>query len=634
MQQPLQILEQYWKHKAFRPLQENIIQSVLSGNDTLALLPTGGGKSICFQVPAMMMEGLCLVVSPLIALMRDQVEHLKLKGIHAVALHSGLSWFEVKKILLDAADGEYKFLYCSPERLESKLFMDYLPLLSIRLLVIDEAHCISQWGYDFRPPYLRIAATRKQLKNITIIALTASATPQVQEDIISKLTLKQTAVFRQSFERPNISYSSFLVDSKIHKILKILTNVGGSSIVYCNTRKQTKKIAEALQLQGISADYYHAGLAQELRASKQNAWIQNKTRVMVCTNAFGMGIDKPDVRTVIHHDIPDCIENYYQEAGRAGRDEKKSFAVLLYEQKDLVELTHQSDKKFPPIPVIKQVYQSIADYLQIPVGSGEGNYYDIDFTIFIQHFKLEPLLVMNVLRVLEQEGHVQFNEQIFLPTQVSFSINREGLQLFETAFPELEPLIKALLRTYEGIFDNRVSVYEQNLAKICRLTLEMVVEQLKKLFLHGIIEYMPKKETPQLYFLLNRAPAAHLAIKQDAYLARKRKYEERIQQMIAYATESDECSSKFISNYFGDSHVKNCGVCNHCLQAKRKAITEQEFKAIVNSLKQQGEKDIDLQQFIHLNAVYSKEKIWTVLNCLQSELKISITESKKINWSL
>ncbi len=634
MQQPLQILEQYWKHKAFRPLQENIIQSVLSGNDTLALLPTGGGKSICFQVPAMMMEGICLVVSPLIALMRDQVEHLKQKGIPAVALHSGLHWLEVKKILLDAADGEYKFLYCSPERLESKLFIDYLPLLQICLLVIDEAHCISQWGYDFRPPYLRIAATRNQLKNITMIALTASATPLVQEDIISKLELKQVAVFKQSFERPNISYSNFLVDSKIHKILKILTHISGSSIVYCNTRKLTKKIAEALLLQGISADYYHAGLEQELRASKQNAWIQNKTRVMVCTNAFGMGIDKPDVRTVIHHDIPDCIENYYQEAGRAGRDEKKSFAVLLYEQKDLVELTHQTDKKFPPIPVIKQVYQSIADYLQIPVGSGQGNYYDLDFPIFIQHFNLDPLLVINVLKVLEQEGHVQFNEQIFLPTQIGFITNREGIQIFEAAFPEMESLIKALLRTYEGIFDNRVSVYEQTLAKICRLNTEMVTEQLKKMYLHGIIEYMPKKETPQLYFLLNRAPAAHLAIAQDAYLQRKKRHAERIQQMVTYAVESDECRSRLISKYFGDSSVKNCGVCDNCLQAKRKVITEQEFTAITNSLEQQGKKDIDLQQFIHLNACYSKEKIWTVLNCLQSEQKINITESKKINWCL
>lgn len=632
MQQPLQILTQYWKHKAFRPLQENIIQSVLGGNDTLALLPTGGGKSICFQVPAMMMEGLCLVVSPLIALMRDQVENLKQKGISAVALHSGLHWLEVKKILIDAADGEFKFLYCSPERLESNLFIDYLPSLQICLLVIDEAHCISQWGYDFRPPYLRIAATRKQLKNITLIALTASATPHVQQDIISKLELKQTAVFKQSFERPNISYSSFLVDSKIHKILKILTHISGSSIVYCHTRKLTKKIAEALLLQGISADYYHAGLAQEQRISKQSAWIENKIRVMVCTNAFGMGIDNPAVRTVIHHDIPDCLENYYQEAGRAGRDEKKSFAVLLYEQKDLVELTHQTDKKFPPIPLIKQVYQSIADHLQIPVGSGKGNYYDLDFPIFIQHFKLDPLLVINVLKVLEQEGHVQFNEQIFLPTQIGFITNREGIELFETAFPEIEPLIKALLRTYEGIFDNRVSVYEQTLAKICRLKTETIIEQLKQLYLHGIIEYMPKKETPQLYFLLNRAPAAHLVIKQDAYLERKRRHEERVNQMIAYAVESNICSSKMMAAYFGDNNVKNCGVCKNCLQAKRKTITEQEFTAITKSLKQQGKKEIDLPNFFLLNASYSTEKIWTVLNCLQSEQKIYITESKKINW--
>lgn len=632
MPQPINILQQYWKHHAFRPLQEEIIQSVLTGNDTLALLPTGGGKSICFQVPALLMDGLCLVISPLIALMLDQVDSLKQKGISAAALHSGLTTVEVKEILLNAADGRYKFLYCSPERLESKLFAAYLPVLPIRLLVIDEAHCISQWGYDFRPPYLRIAATRKQLPRVTMIALTASATPMVQQDIIEKLNLQSTAVFRQSFERPNISYSNFLVDSKINKIIRILQKVDGSSIVYCNNRKQTKKIAEALLLQGISADFYHAGLPQELREIKQQNWIQHKCRVMVCTNAFGMGIDKADVRTVIHHDSPDCIENYYQEAGRAGRDGKRAFAVLLYQQKDLTELINNVDKKFPPIPIIKEVYQAIADYLQIPVGNGEGIYYDIDFTAFVQNFKLDPLLVMNTLRVLEQEGHIQFADHIFLPTQVSFTATKEAIYLFEENFPLLESLIKALLRTYEGIIDNRVSVFEQTLAKICRITTDEITLQLKQLQQHGIIEYLPKKETPQIHFLVNRAPAAHLHIQQDAYLQRKKLYEQRVQTMVHYAIELTTCRSRFIANYFGDNHANNCGVCDNCLAAKRKTLTEQEFATIEMSLQKMGKVNIPLDAFFLSINTISKEKIWTVLNCLQSEDKIFISDTKKISW--
>ena len=428
----------------------------------------------------MMLDGLCLVISPLIALMRDQVNSLNNKGIPAAALHSGLTFFEVKKTLRDAADGQYKFLYCSPERLESKLFLDYIPVLPISLLVIDEAHCISQWGYDFRPPYLRIAATRKQLQGIPLIALTASATPLVQNDIVQKLELKKTAVFRQSFERPNLSYSNFLTDSKINKILDILNKVPGSSIVYCNNRKQTKKIAEALLLQGIAADYYHAGLTQPVREMKQEAWIGNKVRTMVCTNAFGMGIDKPDVRVVIHHDVTECLENYYQEAGRAGRDGKKAYAVLLYQQKDLADLLSNTLKKFPAIKVIKQVYQAIADYLQIPVGNGEGIYYDFDLAAFTKHFKLEAILVINVLKVLEQEDHISFAENIFLPSQISFATNKEGLSLFEKEYPLLEPVIKALLRTYEGIIDNRVSVYENQIGKICRLKADEVTNS------HGV----------------------------------------------------------------------------------------------------------------------------------------------------
>ena len=607
-------------------MQEEIIQSVLDGNDTLALLPTGGGKSICFQVPGLMMEGLCLVISPLIALMQDQVEGLLQKDIPAVALHSGLSFFEVRKILQHATHGDYKFLYLSPERLETHIFKEYLPALNVGLLVIDEAHCVSQWGYDFRPPYLRIANLRNELPGIPVMAVTASATPVVKDDIVAKLNLTNTKIFRQSFERSNISYSSFLVDSKVNKLFEILQNVSGSSIVYCSSRKQTKELAYLLNLKNISADYYHAGLTQELRTQKQLAWINNESRVMVCTNAFGMGIDKPDVRTVIHFDTPDCLENYYQEAGRAGRDGKKSYAVLIYQKENLDNLKVLPDKRFPPIPEIKRIYQSLADYLQIPVGIGEGQYFDFDLSEFIKNFKLDSLLVVNTLKVLELEGHITFSESIFLPSQVNFTAEKEALNQFEISHPQTEALIKCLLRTYEGIIDNRVSVYEKQLARLCRITIEEVKEQLQQLESFGMIEYLPQKDTPQIHFLLNRASAQYLQIDQDHYLLRKKQYEERVQNMIRYVILANDCRSKLISNYFGDANAKDCGSCDNCLAKKRKTISSDEFGLIEIKIMQTLSSPITVDQLLILLKRYSKEKVWVVLEHLQSEQIIQINE--------
>ncbi|MEN9458705.1 MAG: hypothetical protein RL135_1295 [Bacteroidota bacterium] len=633
MSSPLQILQQYWKHAAFRPLQEEIIQSVLQGKDCIALLPTGGGKSVCYQIPGIILPGVSLVISPLIALMKDQVDALNQKGIAAVAIHSGMQKEEVKQVLLDATESVYQFIYCSPERLESPLFNEFLSHIPFSLLIIDEAHCISQWGYDFRPSYCRIAETKRKLLAIPTIAVTASATPLVLTDIQLQLGLHEPRVFKQSFIRPNISYSCFESESKINKILEILQKVPGSSIVYCNSRKQCKKIAEAILLQGISADFYHAGLNQLLREQKQQSWIQNKTRVMVCTNAFGMGIDKPDVRTVIHHDIPECLENYYQEAGRAGRDEKRAYAILLWQQKDLIELEQNGEKKFPPIRIIKEVYQAIADFLQIAVGNGEGLYYDFDFNHFISHFKLDPLLVVNVLRILEQEGHIQFNEQIFLPTQVNFCTDNENLDQFEIMYPSLEPLIKALLRSYAGIFHNRISVYEQTLARICRTDLANITMQLKQLHTHGIIEYLPKKETPQIHFLLNRAPAQFLNINQDHYLERKKLHTQRMNTIIQYATLNKTCRSNFIGQYFGDNSSIVCGVCDICLENKRTAIADTHFSQIESLLKSNASNGINTEILMGEAKNISPKKIWTILNFLQAENKITITEEKKIFWS-
>jgi len=607
-------------------MQEDIIQSVLDGNDTLALLPTGGGKSICFQVPALLTEGLCLVVSPLIALMRDQVDGLLQKDIPAEVIHSGLSFYEVKKILQRATHGDYKFLYLSPERLETSVFKEYLPALNVSLLVVDEAHCVSQWGYDFRPPYLRIANLRDELPGIPVIALTASATPVVQEDIAEKLKFTNGKIFRQSFERPNVSYSSFCVDSKVNKVSDILNKVHGCSIVYCSSRRQTKELAELLHLQQIPADFYHAGLTQQVRDEKQQAWLSNQTRVMICTNAFGMGIDKPDVRTVIHYDTPDCLENYYQEAGRAGRDEKKSYAVLVYQKENLAGLRTMPDKRFPPIPEIKKIYQSLADYLQIPVGIGEGQYYDFDLREFIKNFNLDSLLVINTLKVLEQEGHLSFSETIFLPSQVSFTSSKEILNEFENSYPQLEPIIKSLLRTYQGIIDNRVSIHEKHLARLSRLTVEEVKDQLLQLQSFGIIEYLPQKDTPQIHFILNRASAQYLQIDQDNYLQRKKQYTERVENMIRYIELADECRSRYIARYFGDSEAKDCGCCDNCLARKRKALSTEEFSLIETRIMQSAKQGISVDHLLVLLKKISQEKVWTVLEFLQGEQVISIDE--------
>lgn len=626
MATPLSILQQYWHHDQFRPMQEEIIQSVLDEKDTLALLPTGGGKSICFQVPALLREGLCLVISPLIALMRDQVDSLNEKNIPSVALHSGLNFFEVKTILQQATHGDFKFLYLSPERLETILFKEYLPALNISLIVVDEAHCVSQWGYDFRPPYLRIANLRDELPGVPLIALTASATPVVQQDITAKLKFVNGNIFRQSFERPNVSYSSFCVDSKVNKVIDILKKVPGSSIVYCNSRRQTKQLAQLLSLQLISSDFYHAGLTQEDRDRKQQAWIGSQTRVMVCTNAFGMGIDKPDVRTVIHYDTPECLENYYQEAGRAGRDGKKSFAVLVYQKETIEELRSLPDRRFPPISEIKRIYQSLADYLQIPVGTGEGQYYDFDLLTFVKNFNLDSLLVINTLKVLEQEGHITFSESIFLPSQVNFIATKEILNDFETAHPQLEPLLKCLLRTYQGIFENRISVHEKQLARLTRQPIETVIHQLKQLQSFDIIEYLPQKDTPQIHYVLNRAPAQYLLINQDNYLARKKQYAERVENMIRYIQLTDECRSRYIANYFGDAELKDCGVCDNCLAKKRKALSPEEFSLIETQIMDQLNESISVDQLLMLLKKYSQEKIWAVLDFLQAEHFLVIDE--------
>ncbi|MBL7739015.1 MAG: RecQ family ATP-dependent DNA helicase [Chitinophagaceae bacterium] len=620
-----QILKQYWGFDSFRPLQEDVIRSVLSGHDTLALMPTGGGKSLCFQVPAMCQEGMCLVISPLIALMKDQVENLRRKNITAYSIFSGMSRKEVIHTLETVTNSNCKFLYVSPERLETALFKEYLPGMNITLIAVDEAHCISQWGYDFRPPYLRIAKLREELPDVPVLALTASATAEVQQDICDKLHFNKSIVFRQSFERANLSYSVFKVDSRINKIIEILKNVPGTGIVYCKSRKRTKEISELLQLQGIAANYYHAGLLQEERNSRQEAWINNKVRVIVCTNAFGMGIDKPDVRTVIHADAPDCLENYYQEAGRAGRDGKTAYAVLLYDERELQELHEMTAIRFPSQNDIRNVYHAVANYLQIPSGTGVGEYYDFDLPDFLRKFKMNTHTVVYSLKALEQEGWLSFNEQVFLPSTVQFTATKDHLYQFEKDNPVLEPVIKSLLRAYGGIFDHACTISELQVAQLARKEAEKVKKQLLQLHAARIIDYTPRKDSPQLLLLRNRVKAEELTVNVTAYHKRKEIFQQRVGEIVRYAKEEAECRSRMIGVYFGDKDIRSCGICDNCLRRKAVTLTREEFEnihsRIAGILITERLPVKELMQ--RLNGI-KKEKAWKVIEFLQAENKIEM----------
>ncbi len=619
------ILKEFWGYDVFRPLQEDVINSVLEGKDTLALMPTGGGKSLCYQVPALAKEGLCLVISPLIALMKDQVENLRRKNITAFAIYSGMSRAEVINTLKVATNSNCKFLYVSPERLETNLFKEYLPGMNINLLAVDEAHCISQWGYDFRPPYLRIAVLREELKDVPVMALTASATREVQDDICERLQFKEKNIFRQSFERKNLSYSVFKVDSKINKVIEILNKVHGSAIVYCKSRKRTKEIAELLQLQNIVADFYHAGLPQEERNKRQEDWIKNKTRVIVCTNAFGMGIDKPDVRSVVHADVPDCLENYYQEAGRAGRDGEKSFAVLLYDDNDITELEGLAAIRYPSLDDMKNVYQSVANYLQIPANSGEGNYFDFDINDFIKKFKLNTHTAIYSLKALEQDNWLSLNEQVFLPSKIKFTTTKQALYDFETSHPELEPAIKALLRGYEGIFDFPTSISEIVLIRLLKKDVEEIKKDLLQLDRFGIIRYDPQKDSPQLYFPRNRVKVEDLSINMELYHKRKEKFIARVKNIVQFVQELVTCRSKMIGSYFGDNKLHNCKVCDNCLRQKKVHIDEKEFEKISNRIQTVlAPQPLPSKELMDQLGTIKKEKAWKVIEFLQAENKLEV----------
>lgn len=628
MQKPVDYLKKYWGFTSFRPLQLEIISSILDGNDTLALMPTGGGKSICFQVPALMKDGLCLVISPLIALMKDQVTNLRKKGIPALSIYSGMSYIEVTKTLKNAAYGNFKFLYVSPERLETGLFLEYLPAININLIAVDEAHCISQWGYDFRPPYLKIASIRELIKEIPILALTASATLDVQNDICDKLSFGSNQKrFHQSFERSNLSYSVFNPSSKQNKLIDILKKVKGSGIVYCKSRRRTREIEELLKANGIHASHYHAGLSGELRNERQEDWLNNKTRIMACTNAFGMGIDKPDVRTVIHYDVPESLENYYQEAGRAGRDGKKAYAVLLYNDIEIADFKKLSSVKYPDLATIKNVYGSLVNYFQLPSGSGENQLFDFDIIDFSRKFKLDVFSVNSVLKILEQEELISYSEQFYSPATIVFTTDKSSLEVFLRTYPEFDPVIKGLLRSYDGIFDYACFINESNLAKFISLNKEKTINDLIEIKKMGVIDYTQLKDNPQIKFLENRVNTADLVINQKNITKRKEAFEKRLRGIESYIKNNQKCRSKMIAEYFNDTDSKPCGICDNCLNGKIIIIETEEFENIRKGIEKciAGKPVLPEQLFIALNQ-FEKKKIKKILYYLLEENLISTSE--------
>ena len=623
-----QTLERYWGYTSFREGQMAIIQSVMDRRDTLALMPTGGGKSLTYQVPTLAREGLCIVVTPLIALMKDQVDRLRRMGISATAIHSGMSYTQIDNALDNCVYGDVKFLYVAPERLATEAFRLRVQRMKVSLLAVDEAHCISQWGYDFRPSYLRIAELREHLKDVPVLALTASATEMVAKDIMHHLDFQEPNILRSSFARPNLSYAVRHTDDKQEQLLRIINNVSGSGIVYMRSREGCEQLCETLRNQGISASYYHAGLPHAERSMRQEEWTTGKVRVMVATNAFGMGIDKADVRFVVHFTMCDSLESYYQEAGRAGRDGERSYAVLLSSSDDSSKITKRFDAEFPPLEEVKSIYEKICDYVQVAVGDGLYASFIFNIHDFCRRERIYIGKVRAAINLLEQNGYLTLTEEMENPARIHFCISRDELYRIRVGRNELDHIIRIILRLYNGVFTEFRPIDERTIASTSGYTIERVKELLKRMWQLRIIRYIPANSSPMLFFNEERLPTKDLYISPETYVHRKELMAERFENMHHYAEQQTECRSVVLQRYFGDQKATACGTCDVCLAAKRREKSD--GKALSESiLDLLSREEMNIKELCR-ELKHSPEKVIAAVDKLKAEGKISAQISGKL----
>ena len=627
-----QILEKYWGFKDFRPLQDEIIKSVAAGRDTLGLMPTGGGKSVTFQVPALAMEGICLVITPLISLMKDQVEKLSQRGIRAIAVHSGLSREEIDIALDNAIYGNYKFLYISPERIGTEIFKARLEKMKINLIAVDEAHCISQWGYDFRPSYLRIVELREYLRDIPLLALTATATPEVVEDIQDKLKFREKNVLRITFERKNLVYSVRETEYKQKYILRLAKKLKGSGIVYVRSRKNTRELAQYLRQNGISSDYYHAGLTHPVRNRKHNEWMTGRIRIMVATNAFGMGIDKADVRFVFHLDLPDSLEEYFQEAGRAGRDHKTAHAILLFNEGDRSTAKRRIRSNFPEPEMIRQIYRALGNYYQIPLGGAKNQVFDFNVADFASRYSKNILVIYSSLKILQMEGYIELTEEIFNPPKIKFLVGRDELYRFQLSNVDFDAFIKLLLRSYSGVFTEFVTIYEDSLAQKAGVRSEVIAEYLKRLNGMGIIRYIHQKKTPVIIFTEERLDIKDLRISREHYKDRKDRYIQRINEVIRYASEQKKCRSVFLLEYFGEKKVKCCSQCDVCLRKEELNLSKYEFDHIESEIEDLLSKGAMSMERLANSVSSGEKKAIRVIRWLLDNDRLLLGKDHTLKW--
>ena len=630
-----EILVKYWGYTRFRPMQEEIIHSISNGQDTFALLPTGGGKSLTFQIPALMKPGCCLVITPLVALMKDQVDRLRKMNIAARALYTGLYYNEIEAIYSQAIHNKLKFLYVSPERLLNQAFQMALVKMDINLIAVDEAHCISQWGYHFRPPYLRIAEIRTFFPDVPVLALTATATPRVVEDIMDKLHFKKRIIFRSSFERRNVAYRVYHENDKTGRMIHLLQNTKGSAIVYVRNRKKTREIAEILSKNKITATFYHAGLDNAVRSQRQHAWNLGQIRVMVATNAFGMGIDKPDVRQVIHYNLPDCLESYFQEAGRAGRDGKPAAASLLFNNQDIGHAKKQLTESFPDVKIIRNIYTALGNYFNIPEGTGKDLGFDFKITDFVNDYGFGLLTTYNAIKLLEKEGFIAFDESGGHYSRMKILLSNEQLYKFIVENPKYERLLKEILRSYGGLFSDYVNIYEKQIAKRTGMETGKIIEELSFLSKSKIISYFPLRTQPRIFYNTVRLPAVNIGFSKENYQNLKDAAAQRLESLIDFLNNNRECRSIQLLRYFGEKTSRRCGICDVCHSMNETGLNSLEFEKIekaIKSILSNGPRH--LYEIVPFITNYEEDKILSVIEWMLDNSTLIRQKDERLRLSV